>query len=152
MGWRIPETTYQGSIGGRINKEQSEREYGIPELKKGQELGPVVATLKEGKTTPAKPLHRRQPPCCNGSRWRRGRPGRCRTQGACTPATRAGILEKLISTGFVTRKGDKQHQAPDAHTQGCGTHYDPAGAAAVTASDCGMGTALEAHRARRGKR
>lgn len=54
MGWRIPETTYQGSIGGRINKEPSELENHIPELKKGQTLGPVIATLKEGKTSPPK--------------------------------------------------------------------------------------------------
>ena len=108
MGWRIPETTYQGSIGGRINKGQTEREYGIPELKKGQELGPVVATLKEGKTTPPKHYTEDSLLAAMESAGVEDAPEDAERKGLGTPATRAGILEKLISTGFVTRKGDKR--------------------------------------------
>ncbi len=108
MGWRIPETTYQGSIGGRINKEQSEREYGIPELKKGQELGPVVATLKEGKTTPPKHYTEDSLLAAMETASADDAPEDAERKGLGTPATRAGILEKLIATGFVIRKGDKR--------------------------------------------
>ena len=108
MGWRIPETTYQGSIGGRINKELTEREYGIPELKKGQELGPVVATLKEGKTTPPKHYTEDSLLAAMESAGAQDAPEDAERKGLGTPATRAGVLEKLISTGFVVRKGDKR--------------------------------------------
>lgn len=108
MGWRIPETTYQDSIGGRINKEQSERESGIPELKKGQALGPVVATLKEGKTTPPKHYTEDSLLAAMESAGAEHAPEDAEHKGLGTPATRAGVLEKLISTGFVVRKGDKR--------------------------------------------
>ena len=116
MGWRIPETTYQGSIGGRINKEQTEREYGIPELKKGQTLGPVVASLKEGKTTPPKHYTEDSLLAAMESAGADDAPEDAERKGLGTPATRAGVLEKLISTGFVTRKGDKRtkHLIPTA--------------------------------------
>ena len=108
MGWRIPEATYQGSIGGRINKEQTERAYGIPELKKGQELGPVIATLKEGKTTPPKHYTEDSLLAAMETAGADDAPEDAERKGLGTPATRAGVLEKLISTGFVTRKGDKR--------------------------------------------
>lgn len=108
MGWRIPETTYQGSIGGRISKEPSEREYAIPELKRGQELGPVVAILKEGKTTPPKHYTEDSLLAAMESAGAEDAPEDAERKGLGTPATRAGILEKLIFTGFVIRKGDKR--------------------------------------------
>lgn len=108
MGWRIPETTYHGSIGGRISKEQSEREYAVPELKRGQELGPVVATLKEGKTTPPKHYTEDSLLAAMESGGAEDAPEDIERKGLGTPATRAGVLEKLISTGFVVRKGDKR--------------------------------------------
>lgn len=62
MGWKIPETTYQGSIGERIWREPHERAYPLPELQEGQKLGPVLAVLKEGSTTP--PKHYTEAICC----------------------------------------------------------------------------------------
>ena len=108
MGWRIPETTYQGSIGGRINKEQTEREYGIPELKKGQTLGPVVAALREGTTTPPKHYTEDSLLAAMEAAGAEDAPEDAERKGLGTPATRAGVLEKLISTGFVVRKGDRR--------------------------------------------
>ena len=100
--------TTQGSISGRINKEQTEREYGIPELKKGQELGPVVATLKEGKTMPPKHYTENSLLAAMETAGADDVPEDAERKGLGTPATRAGILEKLIATGFVIRKGDKR--------------------------------------------
>lgn len=108
MGWRIPETTYQGSIGGRIQREQSEREYPIPDLKVGQKLGPVLATLKEGKTSPPKHYTEDSLLAAMETAGAEDMPEDAERKGLGTPATRAGVLEKLISTGFVVRKGDKR--------------------------------------------
>ena len=51
MGYRVFEETFRGSLGGRERKEQ---EYPIPPLEIGQTVGPVVATIREGQTTPPK--------------------------------------------------------------------------------------------------
>jgi len=108
MGWRIPETVYQGSIGERISKEKTEREYAIPELQAGQELAPVVATIKEGKTTPPKHYTEDSLLAAMESADAEEVPEDAERKGLGTPATRAAVLEKLIATGFVMRKGDKR--------------------------------------------
>lgn len=51
MGYRVFEETFRGSLGSRERKEQ---EYPIPPLEIGQMVGPVVATIREGQTTPPK--------------------------------------------------------------------------------------------------
>ena len=51
MGYRMFEETFRGSLGSRERKEQ---EYPIPPLEIGQMVGPVVATIREGQTTPPK--------------------------------------------------------------------------------------------------
>lgn len=51
MGYRMFEETFRGSLGSRERKEQ---EYPIPPLEIGQTVGPVVATIREGQTTPPK--------------------------------------------------------------------------------------------------
>ena len=108
MGWRIPETVYQGSVGERISKEKAEREYAIPELQAGQELAPVVATIKEGKTTPPKHYTEDSLLAAMESAGAEEAPEDAERKGLGTPATRAAVLEKLIAAGFVMRKGDKR--------------------------------------------
>ena len=51
MGYRVFEETFRGSLGSRERKEQ---EYPIAPLEIGQTGGPVVATIREGQTTPPK--------------------------------------------------------------------------------------------------
>ena len=51
MGYRVFEETFRGNLGSRERKEQ---EYPIPPLEIGQIVGPVVATIREGQTTPPK--------------------------------------------------------------------------------------------------
>lgn len=51
MGYRVFEETFRGSLGSRERKEQ---EYPIAPLEDGQTVGPVVATIREGQTTPPK--------------------------------------------------------------------------------------------------
>ena len=108
MGWRIPETVYQGSVGERISKEETEREYAIPELQAGQELAPVVTTIKEGKTTPPKHYTEDSLLAAMESAGAEEAPDDAERKGLGTPATRAAVLEKLIVAGFVMRKGGKR--------------------------------------------
>ena len=67
MGWKISEATFSGSMGGRINQEQVEKDYPIPALAVGQTLSPVMTKLKEGKTTP--PKHHTDVIFCERKEW-----------------------------------------------------------------------------------
>lgn len=116
MGWKIPEATFLGSIGDRIQKETSEREYPIPELEIGQNLSPVMTKIKEGKTSPPKHFTEDTLLAAMESAGAENMPEDAERKGLGTPATRAEIVEKLIATGYVVRKGDKRtkHLIPTA--------------------------------------
>ena len=68
----------------------------------------MVASLKEGKTTPPKHYTEDSLLAAMESAGADDAPEDTERKWLGTPATRADILEKLISTGFVTRKGDKR--------------------------------------------
>ena len=107
MGWKIPEATFLGSIGSRAQRE-NESTPALPELKEGQELYPMEASVKEGKTTPPKRYTEDTLLAAMETAGVEDMPDDAERKGIGTPATRAGILEKLISCGFLERKGDKK--------------------------------------------
>ena len=107
MGWQIPEATFRGSLGAR-GAHSREPEYPIPKLTKGQQLGPVLTSIKEGKTSPPKHYTEDTLLAAMETAGAEDAPEDAERKGLGTPATRAGILEKLISAGFVVRKGDKK--------------------------------------------
>ncbi len=77
----------------------------LPELAKGQAFPRVNASVREGTTAP--PKHFTEDTLlsameCAGAE---NMPEDAERKGLGTPATRAGIIEKLVSTGFVERKG-----------------------------------------------
>ncbi len=108
MGWRIPQSTYLGSIGARIQKERGDKECSLPELKVGRIFGTVNASIKEGKTTPPKHYTEESLLAAMETAGAEDMPDDAERKGLGTPATRAGILEKLVAVGFVERKGDNR--------------------------------------------
>lgn len=75
----------------------------FPGLATGQALTPDTVTVKDGKTQPPKPFTE---DTLLSSMERAGcedMPEDAERKGLGTPATRAGILEKLVSTGLVER-------------------------------------------------
>lgn len=105
MGYRMFEETFRGSLGGR---EQKEREYPIPPLEIGQTVGPVVATIREGQTTPPKRYTEDTLLAAMETAGAKDAPEDAERKGLGTPATRAGTLEKLVDVGFVVRKGEQK--------------------------------------------
>ena len=108
MGWKIPEETYRGSLGARM--AQVQREASIPMLELGQRLAPVMSAVKDGKTTPPKHYTEDTLLAAMETAGAADAPEDAERKGLGTPATRAGTLEKLISAGFVERRGDKKAQ------------------------------------------
>lgn len=105
MGYRMFEETFRGSLGSRERKEQ---EYPIPPLEIGQTVGPVVATIREGQTTPPKRYTEDTLLAAMETAGAKDAPEDAERKGLGTPATRAGTLEKLVDVGFVMRKGEQK--------------------------------------------
>lgn len=105
MGYRMFEETFRGSLGSR---ERKEKEYPIPPLEIGQMVGPVVATIREGQTTPPKRYTEDTLLAAMETAGAKDAPEDAERKGLGTPATRAGTLEKLVDVGFVVRKGEQK--------------------------------------------
>ena len=105
MGYRVFEETFRGSLGSR---ERKEKEYPIPPLEIGQMVGPVVATIREGQTTPPKRYTEDTLLAAMETAGAKDAPEAAERKGLGTPATRAGTLEKLVDVGFVVRRGEQK--------------------------------------------
>ena len=86
----------------------SDMAEGLPELAEGQELPVAGAAVKEGKTTPPKHFTEDTLLSAMETAGAKDMPEDAERKGLGTPATRAGILEKLVSTGFLERKKSKK--------------------------------------------
>lgn len=82
-------------------------ENSLPELSEGQTLENKDVSVSEGKTTP--PKHYMEDTILSAMENVKDIPDEAERKGLGTPATRAGIIEKLVSVGFVTRQKGKKN-------------------------------------------
>ena len=76
----------------------------LPELTEGGTLPVDAASIKEGKTTPPKHYTEDTLLAAMENAGAKDAPEDAERRGLGTPATRAAILEKLVSAGFAERK------------------------------------------------
>lgn len=108
MGWLAHEMSFLGGTGS-MRENASEKQNVLPDdLKSGQVLSPAVATLKEGKTTPPSHFTDGTLLASMETAGVEDMPEDTERKGLGTPATRAGMIEKLIRSGLVERKGDRR--------------------------------------------
>ncbi len=88
--------------------EKRDKNYALPELTVGQTIPVTAAAVKEGQTTP--PKHHTEDTILNSmeTAGAKDMPDDAERKGIGTPATRAAVLEKLVSAGFVERKKSKK--------------------------------------------
>jgi len=88
--------------------EQAQKETFLPDLSVGQTLSVADAQVKSGQTSP--PKHYTEDTILSSmeSAGAKDIPDEAERKGIGTPATRAGILEKLVSSGFVERRKSKK--------------------------------------------
>lgn len=96
------------SMGWKACLEQERKEKPLPELSEGMTFPVDSAVVKEGKTTPPKRYTEDTLLSAMETAGANETPDDAERKGLGTPATRAGILEKLVSTGFVERKKQKK--------------------------------------------
>ena len=106
MGWKAAWNTFRGSFGAKGNFEEEEAVPFPDNLKEGSILPAVKASVKEGTTTPPKHYTEATILTAMENAGSADMPEDAERRGIGTPATRAGILEKLIAEGLVERKGN----------------------------------------------
>ena len=103
QGWRAIQEVFRSSL-----KEKPEDEYAedvLPALTEGQVFEPVAASVTEHFTSPPKPYTEDTLLSAMENAGKEDIPEDAERRGLGTPATRAAIIEKLVSGGFVERKG-----------------------------------------------
>ena len=108
LGWRIPASTFYGSIGHP--REPDERAGVDPALYEHQRFFGVRAVVKKGLTTPPKRYTEATLLAAMESAGADSFPDEAERKGIGTPATRAGIIEKLVKGSFIERRGEKIKQ------------------------------------------
>ena len=87
--------------GWRVYDSAERRDSSLPELHEGDELPVLSAEVKEGQTSP--PAHFTEGSLLAAMENAGDTPVDAERKGLGTPATRAGIIEKLVSSGFIER-------------------------------------------------
>ena len=88
------------------DKTEADREYGtLAELQEGMEIPEVTARKSRHFTSPMKPYSEDTLLAAMETAGKQDFDKETEKKGLGTPATRAGIIEKLISLGYAERKG-----------------------------------------------
>ena len=106
-GWRALDAAYRAGL-ENAEPDKDNEDKALPELMEGQTLPLSGAAVKEGKTTPPKHYTEDTLLSAMETAGKDEMPEDAERKGLGTPATRAGILEKLVSTGFLERKKSKK--------------------------------------------
>ena len=103
-GWKDIDRRFRASLKTDAD-EDGETVRELPELAKGQVFEDVAASITEHFTSPPKPYTEDTLLSAMERAGAEDMPDDAERKGLGTPATRASILEKLVQTGFVQRKG-----------------------------------------------
>ena len=102
-GWRAIREVFRSSL--KEKPEDEDFESVLPALTEGQVFEPVAASVTEHFTSPPKPYTEDTLLSAMENAGKEDMPDDAEHKGLGTPATRAAIIEKLVSGGFVERKG-----------------------------------------------
>ena len=110
IGWRAIWYTFRGSLLSRIAEAETES-TAIPDgITEGLEMPFPGTEVCEGKTTPPARYSENTILHDMETAGVKDMPEDAERKGIGTPATRAAILEKLIETGLIERKGDRKQK------------------------------------------
>ena len=103
QGWRAIQEVFRSSL--KEKPEDEDAEGVLPALTEGQVFEPASASVTEHFTSPPKPYTEDTLLSAMENAGKEDMPDEAERKGLGTPATRAAIIEKLVSGGFVERKG-----------------------------------------------
>lgn len=106
MGWKAMEKNYRTALKSAPVEETAVRE--LPSLNEQMTFLPVKTSIQEGKTSPPKSYTEATLLSAMENAGAEETPDDAERKGLGTPATRAGIIEKLVKTGQIERKKGKK--------------------------------------------
>lgn len=95
-------------LGWKMYLKAEQPDNNLTEITEGQILNTNYISVTEGKTTPPKHFTEDTILSAMEKAGEKDIPDEAERHGIGTPATRAAVIEKLVSAGFVTRKKDKK--------------------------------------------
>jgi DNA topoisomerase-3 len=101
-GWKAIESAYRATLNNKPEKDGEDK--ALPELSEGQAFANVRTAVKEGFTSPPKAYSEDTLLKAMETAGSEDMPEDAERKGLGTPATRAGIIEKLVKTGLAERK------------------------------------------------
>jgi DNA topoisomerase-3 len=114
-GWKAADTIFRASL---KLKDESETEDGgaLPPVAEGQAFENAAATVTEHFTKPPAPYTEDTLLSAMENAGAGETTGEAERRGLGTPATRAAVIEKLVSGGFIARRGRQLTPTPDGET------------------------------------
>lgn len=103
-GWKEVECLYRMGLKQSSPEDDGSTDASLPMLQEGQVFETISAGIREGKTSPPKHYTEDSLLAAMETAGAGDMPEDAERKGLGTPATRAAILEKLVSAGFVDRK------------------------------------------------
>ena len=103
-GWKDLERRFRATLKSKPD-EEAETEAALPELAEGQTFEHPAAKVTEHFTTPPKPHNEATLLSAMERAGNGDTDPDAERRGLGTPATRAAVIEKLVKSGFVERKG-----------------------------------------------
>lgn len=107
-GWKAVEQAYRATLKSAPEDEKDGDTKALPVLTEGQTFETAHAAVKEGKTGPPKYFTEDTLLSAMETAGAEDMPEDAERKGLGTPATRAGIIEKLVRTGFLERRAVKK--------------------------------------------
>ena len=115
-GWKIVEQLFKASL---KTKDKEEPEKVLPSFNENDILSPVSASVTEHYTTPPKQYTEDTLLSAMETAGNEEFDDNTEKKGLGTPATRAGIIEKLVKSGFIERKGKSLVPTKDGNNLVC---------------------------------
>lgn len=106
LGWKAIEKAYRNTLKSVPAEETAAQE--LPPLNDQMTFLPVTTSVHEGKTSPPKSYTEAMLLSAMENAGAEELPDDAEHKGLGTPATRAGIIEKLVKTGQIERKQSKK--------------------------------------------
>src|SRR5699024_4902784 len=107
-GWRPLDAVSRASLTSAPEQDNTSADKALPERVEGPALPVTGAAATAGRTSPPQRFTEDTLLSAMETAGKDDMPEDAERKGLGTPATRAGILEKLVSTGFLERKKSKK--------------------------------------------
>ena len=119
-GWKEIERLYRATLKKKPDSDdENELVLDVPDFSEGQTFENPAAKVTEHATTPPKPHNEASLLSAMERAGNEDTDPDAERKGLGTPATRAAVIEKLVSSGFVERKGKQLIPTKDGNNLVC---------------------------------